>query len=94
MQNILTKSEIQAYHAKGIQAIPVKELPLLTDLAREELERLGMELVLESPAPQAVQQAAQTAAPPSSGGGYGGGLCIPAAGESLCSGSGSVPPRS
>lgn len=91
MQNILTKSEIQAYHAKGIQAIPVKELPLLTDLAREELERLGMELVLESPAPQAVQQAAQTAAPPSSGGGYGGGALYSGGGrkplfrERICS---------
>lgn len=72
MQNILTKSEIQAYHSRGVQRIPVREMPLLTDLAREELDRLGMELALEGEsASPAAEERSQTAAP-SSGGGYGG----------------------
>lgn len=84
MQNILTKSEIQAYHAKGMRSIPVRELPLLTDLAREELERLGMELVLEDSAPQAARQAPPAAAPAApSGGGYGGGAMYSGGGKAL-----------
>jgi len=75
MQNILTKSEIQEYHQKNIKRICIKEMPLLTDLAREELQRLGMEIVLEGS-----EQTAAVSAPavkpakdaPASTGGYGG----------------------
>ena len=47
MQKILTKSEILDYSKKGIRQISMEEMPLMTDLAREELSRLGMEIVLE-----------------------------------------------
>ena len=51
MQKILTKSEILDYSKKGIRQISMEEMPLMTDLAREELSRLGMEIVLEAKTP-------------------------------------------
>lgn len=73
MQNILTRNEIQEYNRKGVKKITVQEMPLLTDLAREELNRLGMEIVVSAaggkPAAQAAAPKQQT---PSAGGGYGG----------------------
>ena len=75
MQNILTKSDVLEYRKKGIKQIPVKEMPLLTDLAKEEMTRLGMEIVIEGGAPaasQAAPSAAPAVKPASSGGGYGG----------------------
>lgn len=80
MQKILTKSEILDYSKKGIRQIPMEEIPLMTDLAREELNRLGMEIVLTDrgtasapiPAVPAPAQAAPAAVPGSTGGGYGG----------------------
>ncbi|MCI9068427.1 MAG: hypothetical protein HFI65_07160, partial [Lachnospiraceae bacterium] len=53
MQKILTKSEILEYSKKGIRQIPMEEMPLMTDLAREELGRLGMEIVLTKEGPKA-----------------------------------------
>lgn len=77
MQNILTRTEILAYHKKGVKTISLPEMPLLTDLAREELNRLGMEVVVGSapaaaPAQSAAPAAPAAAKPASSGGGYGG----------------------
>ncbi len=77
MQKILTKNEILEYSKKGIRQIPMEEMPLMTDLAREELGRLGMEIVLanESPkAPVSSPAPSQTGSvtPGSTGGGYGG----------------------
>ena len=74
MQTILTRSEILDYYQKGVRQIPVAEMPILTDLAREELSRLGMELVVgntaaSSPPAPAVSSGAAAGSP----GGYGGG---------------------
>lgn len=75
MQTILTKNEILDYYQKGVRQITVEEMPILTDLAREELDRLGMELVVggaPSPAPARAEPAQATPGAGSSGG-YGGG---------------------
>ncbi len=88
MQNILTKSEILEYGKKGVKQIFLEETPLMTDLAREELERLGMEIVVgakaEAPgprtgpsfsgmtAPRTAPSPGLTVRPAGSGGGYGG----------------------
>lgn len=83
MQNILTKNEIQEYHQKNVKKIFVQEMPLLTDLAREELERLGIEIVVGSAPTAGAAQAPvtkQTVKTPASGGGYGGGTTYRGAG--------------
>ena len=88
MQNILTKSEILEYGKKGVKQIFLEETPLMTDLAREELERLGMEIVVKGEAgmpeaeardslsgmkaPQAASAPQAAVRPAGSGGGYGG----------------------
>ncbi len=86
MQKILTKSEILEYSKKGIRQIPMEEMPLMTDLAREELGRLGMEIVLtkEGPkAPSAPPPQTGSAAPGSTGGGYGGAAVYAGCGKPL-----------
>lgn len=74
MQNILTQSDIRAYHQRGVKTISMAEPPLLTDCAREEMKRLGMQVVVGGQ-PAAAEQGASPAAPApaaqSSGGGYG-----------------------
>ena len=87
MQNILTKSEIQAYNQKNLKIISVKEKPLLTDMAREELERLGMEIVIESSGSAVATGPAPAGKPvngtrPSSGG-YGGGTAYSGVGAKV-----------
>ncbi len=75
MQKILTKSEILDYSKKGIRQISMEEMPLMTDLAREELSRLGMEIVLEAKTPNVpppAPAASGSPAPKNTGGGYGG----------------------
>ena len=79
MQNILTKSEVLEYNKKGMKKIPMNEMPLMTDLAREELNRLGMEIVVGQPAPAAPAMVSETK-PAASGGGYGGAAVHGAAG--------------
>lgn len=44
MQNFLTRDDVLEYHRKGITKIRVDEVPILTDLAREALNSLGMEI--------------------------------------------------
>ena len=80
MQNILTRSEILSYHQKGISVIQVEEMPLLTDLAKEELNRLGMTIAVGSAAStgQGTAPAAPAGRPASGGGGYGSGARYPA----------------
>lgn len=75
MQNILTQSDIRAYHQRGVKVITLPEVPLLTDCARDELKRLGMQLAVgDGAAPMcgavSMPSAPATAAQ-SSGGGYG-----------------------
>lgn len=74
MQNILTQSDIRAYHQRGVKTISMAEPPLLTDCARAEMKRLGMQVVVGGQ-PAAAEQGASPAAPApaaqSSGGGYG-----------------------
>ncbi|MDO4278265.1 MAG: aldolase/citrate lyase family protein [Lachnoclostridium edouardi] len=48
MQSILTTNEIREFHQKGLKQIFVDQMPVLTDLAREELNRYGMEIIINS----------------------------------------------
>ena len=75
MQNMLTRSEILSYHQKGINVIQLEEMPLLTDLAKEELNRLGMKIAVGSTASiaQSAAPAGAAAGRPASGGVYGSG---------------------
>ncbi|MCI8504689.1 MAG: hypothetical protein HFI67_00680 [Lachnospiraceae bacterium] len=75
MQNILTKNEILEYSKRGLKQILLAEMPLMTDLAQEEMERLGMEIVVTGEEETSKTQTA--AAPriegrPAGSGGYGG----------------------
>ncbi len=45
MQKILTSSQIREYYNNGQKEIYVDERPILTDVARDELQRLGMKIV-------------------------------------------------
>lgn len=73
MQNLLTRSEILAYSQKGMKVITVSEMPLLTDLAKEELNRRGMKIVVGDPASNGAASVSGGVKPAqSSGGGYGG----------------------
>jgi len=60
MQEILTREDVLEYHRRGITQIRVEQMPILTDLAREELQNLHMELVTGA-APAAPAAAAQAA---------------------------------
>ena len=75
MQRILTRNEILAYHQRGSTVIQLDEMPLLTDLAREELNRLGMSLVVKERPTVPAAQVEPTNFPVSgaNGGGYGSG---------------------
>ena len=55
MQNILTQSDIRAYHQRGVKVITLPEAPLLTDCARDELKRLGMQVLVDNGAGMAAQ---------------------------------------
>lgn len=80
MQTILTRNEILEYSRQGVKVIKVAEMPLMTDLAREELSRLGMDIVVSaevgqsasSPVQSSVGQASASTQPKVSGV-YGGG---------------------
>ena len=75
MQNILTQSDIRAYHQRGVKVITLPEAPLLTDCARDELKRLGMQLAVGGGAAPMGGAVSMPSAPAtvaqSSGGGYG-----------------------
>ena len=45
MQNFFTREDVLAYHQQGVQTIRLDSMPILTDLARETLQTLGMEIV-------------------------------------------------
>lgn len=75
MQKILTRADVLEYSRKGIRTIVLEERPIITDLARDALKELKME-VRTGPAAASGGQAkasapARAAAP--SGGGYGAG---------------------
>lgn len=44
MQDILTASDIRTYREKGVRIIELPAQPVMTDVAREELARFGMEI--------------------------------------------------
>ena len=71
MQNFFTREDVLAYHQQGVQTIRLDSMPILTDLARETLQTLGMEIVTgAAPAAQpASRHAASTPAAAPSGGG-------------------------
>ena len=79
MQNFFTRDDVLAYHQQGVQTIRLDSMPILTDLARETLQTLGMEIVTgAAPAAQPASRpaASRPAAAPSGGssavgGGYG-----------------------
>ena len=75
MQNILTQSDIRAYHQRGVKVITLPEAPLLTDCARDELKRLGMQVLVDNGAGMAAQPifapAGPASVPQSPSGGYG-----------------------
>ena len=79
MQNFFTREDVLAYHQQGVQTIRLDSMPILTDLARETLQTLGMEIVTgAAPAAQPASRpaASRPAAAPSGGssavgGGYG-----------------------
>ena len=78
MQTILTRNEVLAYHQKGVKVIQLDEMPLMTDLAKEEMGRLGMSIAVKDPsfavsAPPAAGNIPTT----TSGGGYGSGGAVP-----------------
>ena len=55
MQNFFTREDVLAYHQQGVQTIRLDSMPILTDLARETLQTLGMEIVTgAAPAAQPV----------------------------------------
>lgn len=75
MQNFFTREDVLAYHQQGVQTIRLDSMPILTDLARETLQTLGMEIVTGA-APASRPAASRPAAAPSGGssavgGGYG-----------------------
>ena len=43
MQNFFTREDVLAYHQQGVQTIRLDSMPILTDLARETLQTLGMD---------------------------------------------------
>ena len=71
MQNFFTREDVLAYHQQGVQTIRLDSMPILTDLARETLQTLGMEIVTgAAPAAQPASRpaASRPAAAPSGGG--------------------------
>ena len=48
MAEILTAREIEEYVARGLKSITVKEMPILTDEAREAIRRHGFEIKVQS----------------------------------------------
>ena len=67
MQNFFTREDVLAYHQQGVQTIRLDSMPILTDLARETLQTLGMEIVTgAAPAAQPAAAApwAEAMAPP------------------------------
>ena len=76
MQDIFTRDDVLAYHRKGILQIPMDEMPILTDLAREALNSMHMEIVVGKA--QSARQAPASSQAPAAGqtpvtGGYGAG---------------------
>lgn len=74
MQEFFTREDVLAYHRKGVERIQVAEMPILTDLARETLNDLHMEIVVggaAAPAPAPAPAAAAAAPRAATGGGYG-----------------------
>ena len=70
MQNFFTREDVLAYHQQGVQTIRLDSMPILTDLARETLQTLGMEIVTgAAPAAQPASRpaASRPAAAPSGG---------------------------
>lgn len=63
MQEIFTRDDVLKYHQKGLKTIYVEEMPILTDLARETLNSLQMEIAVGRQAAQA-PSASVPAAPP------------------------------
>lgn len=63
MQEIFTRDDVLKYHQKGLKTIYVEEMPILTDLARETLNSLQMEIAVGRQAAQA-PSASAPAAPP------------------------------
>lgn len=72
MQDIFTRDDVLEYHRKGIQRIPVDEMPILTDLAREELANLNMEILVGG-APAAAPATASSSEGKQGSMGYGSG---------------------
>lgn len=64
MQEIFTRDDVLKYHQKGLKTIYVEEMPILTDLARETLNSLQMEIAVGRQAAQAPSASAPAAAPP------------------------------
>jgi len=63
MPEYLTAKEIEEYHSRGITFITVKQMPVLTDEAREVMKRLGFEIRVEPPGPAVNIGTLQTPAP-------------------------------
>ncbi len=82
MQDILTANEIREFYQKGIKKLLLDDMPVLTDLAREEMNRYGMEIVLkEKKGTEERRAAASSPSGPKAEGGYGGGTAYSWAGE-------------
>lgn len=64
MQEIFTRDDVLKYHQKGLKTIYVEEMPILTDLARETLNSLQMEIAVGRQAAQAPSVSTPAAAPP------------------------------
>lgn len=64
MQEIFTRDDVLKYHQKGLKTIYVEEMPILTDLARETLNSLQMEIAVGRQAAQAPSASAPASAPP------------------------------
>lgn len=71
--SIITRENVLEYHRKGINQINVDENPILTDLAREELQALGMTIVVGGKSATVGGRVASQGSgnAPAGGGGYG-----------------------
>lgn len=50
MRDILTAADVKAYASRGMKKITLAEMPVLTEVAREELKRLGMGITVSGQA--------------------------------------------
>lgn len=71
--NIITRENVLEYHRKGLTQIVCDETPILTDLAKEEMRSLNMQLVVGGAAQQRPANAPQGTTKTQGGGGYGNG---------------------